>query len=184
MSTADQIAVIAAAISFGAALVSVLAIYLPWRNTHDSEIFKEAVAALERSYRALTNNGAVTAPPPSDRLNWLTAARHIEAFRELKSELKSRLYRRLCQEHEEHWRNQFYLCILRERIFQVSYFQQGPLEPRSLLVVFSFAAWPNDRTDPIDELDVEELFARSDLLRGNVGLRNYLSTFPEYGGEA
>ena len=181
MSTSDHIAAISAAISFGAAIVAVLAIYLPWRNTHDSEITKESLQALERAYRALTTNGTVSRPPAPDRLNWLTTARHLEAYKALKSELKTKLYRRICVENEEFWRNEFYLCILRDRIYNVSYFQSGPLHPRSVLIVFAFAAWPDDKTDPIDELDVEELFARSDLLRGNVGLRGYLESFPEYG---
>jgi len=85
MSDADQIAVVAAAISFGGALASILAIYVPWRNTHDSEVFKEAIQALERGYRSLTQDGAVTSPPAPDRLNWLTAARHIEAYKALRS---------------------------------------------------------------------------------------------------
>lgn len=69
MSTADQIAVIAAAIVFVSATVSVLAIYFPWRNTHDSEVFKEAVLALERAYRSLMNGAGPDGKPKADRLN-------------------------------------------------------------------------------------------------------------------
>jgi hypothetical protein len=183
MATADEIAIVAAAIAFGSAVVSVFAICIPWRNTHDSEVFKEAILALERAYRTLTQNGEVINPPLADRLNWLTAARHLEGYKDLKAALKTGLYKRLCRENEEYWRHQFYLCILKEKIRDVSYFEKGMLEPRSVLVVFGFAAWPNDKEDPIDALDVESLFNASDLLRGCTGLREYLSKFPEYGGE-
>lgn len=182
MSTADQIATISAAIAFGSAAVSILAIYIPWRNTHDSEVFREAVLALERSFRALIAGRTAGERPLADRLNWLTCARHIEAYKSLRHSLKTQLYNKLCIEHEEYWRQEFYLCILKERIYQESYFEKGPIEPRSAIVVFGFAAWPNDKQDPIESLDVQALFKESDLLRGNVGLRSYLSKFPQYGG--
>ena len=183
MSTADQIATIAAAIAFGSALVSVFAIYIPWRNTHDSEVFKEAVLALERSFAALTVGRLPTERPNADRLNWLTCARHIESYKSLRDTLKTDLYKRLCAEHEDYWRNQFYLCILKERIYEKSYFEYAPIEPRSAIVVFGFAVWPNDKPDRIDNLDIEELFKKSNLLAGNIGLREYLSSKPQFGGE-
>lgn len=184
MPTADQIAIVAAAIAFGSAVISVLSIYIPWRNTHDSEVFREAVIALERAYRALTQDGTCINPPPPDRLNWLTAARHIEAYKSLRSKLKTDLYKQLCLENEEHWRHQFYLSILKNRIHQVSYFESGPLEPRSTIVIFAFAAWPKGKPDRIETLDIEALFSASELLQGNIGLRSYLEKFPEYGRES
>ena len=184
MSPTDQISVIAAAIAFGSAVVSVLAIYFPWRNTHDSEVFKEAVLALERAYRSLMNGAEPDGRPDSDRLNWLTSARHIESYKALRESLKTNLYGRLCQEHEEHWRHEFYLRILKDRIYQVSYFEQGPIEPRSAIVIYGFAAWPNKKQDPIDVLDFEALFQESELLKGNYGLQQYLAKFPQFGGAA
>lgn len=184
MPTTDQIAIAAAVIALVAAGVSVFAIYVPWKNTHDAEVFKEAVLALERSYRALMLGKQAGEKPNADRLNWLTAARHIESYKSLKDSLKTDLYKRLCKEHEEYWRQEYYLCILKEGIYQASYFESGPIEPRSAIVVFAFAAWPKDKSDPIDKLDIEALFDSSNLLAGNIGLRTYLEKFPQYGGEA
>ncbi|MBX9904660.1 MAG: hypothetical protein K2Y31_09915 [Burkholderiales bacterium] len=183
MPTSDQIAIIAAAIAFGSAVVSVLAIYFPWKNTHDSEVFKEAVLALERAFRSLMLNAHSDGQPAPDRLNWLTAARHIESYKSLRNSLKTSLYKRLCQEHEEHWRHEFYLKILKNRMYQISYFESGPIEPRSAIVVYGFAAWPNTKQDLIDMLDLEKLFQESDLLKGNHGLQQYLAKFPEFGGD-
>lgn len=184
MPAADLIAVVAAAIAFGSALVSVLAIYIPWRNTHDSEVFKEAVLALERAYRALMESADVNGRPTPDRLNWLTSARHIESYKSLRDSLKTPLFRRLCREHEEHWRHEFYLRIAKDRIYQVSYYESGPIEPRSAIVVHGFAAWTSERQDPIDTLDFEALYQESEFLKGNYGLREYLAKFSQFGGEA
>lgn len=184
MSTTDLIAVVAAAIAFGSAIVSVLAIYVPWRNTHDAEVFKEALLALERAFRSLMLNARADGQPAPDRLNWLTAARHIESYKALRNSLKTALYKRLSLEHEEHWRHEFYLKLLKDRIYQVSYFDAGPIEPRSAVVIYGFAAWPHTKQDPIDILDLESLFQESDLLKGNYGLQQYLAKFPQFGGEA
>jgi len=184
MPTANQIAIVAAAIALGSAVVSVLAIYVPWRNTHDSEVFKEAILALERAYRALMRGAEPDSRPASDRLNWLSSARHIESYKSLRDSLKTGLYRRLCQEHEEHWRHEFYLRISKDRIDQVSYYESGPIEPRSAIVIHGFSAWKNDRQDPIDTLDVEALYQESGVLQGNHGLREYLAKLPQFGGKA
>lgn len=184
MNTTDQIAVIAAPISIISASVSVYSIYIPWKNNHDSEVFKESILSLERAYRSLTRDSDVDGTPVSDRLNWLTSARHLESYKSLKNSLKTKLYRRLCQEHEEHWRHEFYLRILNNRILDVSYFEKGPIETRSAIVVYGFAAWPNDKQDRIDDLDVEALFKESELLMGNYGLQRYLAKFAQFGGGA
>lgn len=181
MSTTELIAIVAAAVALGSAIVSVLAIYLPWRNTHDSEVFKEAVLALERAYRSLMQGADSDGRPASDRLNWLTSARHIESYKTLRNSLKTSLYRRLCQEHEEHWRHEFHLRISKSCIYQVSYYETGPIEPGSAIVIHGFAAWQNGRQDPIDTLDFEALFRDSKVLQGNYGLREYLARFPKFG---
>ena len=183
MLTADQIAIAAATISFVSAGISVWAIYVPWRNTHDSEVFREAVLALERAYRSLMSGAELDGRPTADRLNWLTSARHIESYKSLRDTLKTSLYRRLCAEHEEHWRHEFYLRIAMNRIYQASYYEAGPIEPGSAIVVHGFAAWSNNRPDPIGELDFESIFQQSEVLQGNHGLRDYLERFPQFAGQ-
>lgn len=180
MQTSDYISMISAAIAAGSAIFSLFAIYIPWRNTHDSEIFKEAVRALERSYSVLTDQGKEESPPPPDRLNWLTAARHIEAYKSLKCLLKSNLYATLCRENEEYWRHQFYLAMLRNSSYTVSYYERGQIEPRSALVLYSFASWPRDKSDPIDSVDFKALFLECEQMQTNIGFKEYLKKFPKY----
>lgn len=184
MEITDKIAVIAAVIAFASAMVSIVAIYVPWRNTHDAEIFKESILALERAFRSLMRNAEEDGQPAPDRLNWLTSARHIESYKSLRKSLKTTLYKRLSEEHEEHWRHEFYLKLFnRDPITPCSYFEAGPIEPRSTIIIYGFAAWPRIKRDPIDTLDLEQLFQESDLLRGNYGLKQYLTKFPQFGGE-
>lgn len=183
MITADVIASIAAAIALGSAAVSVFAIYIPWKNVHDGEIFKEAIHALERAYESLTDHGKNVSPPPADRLNWLTAARHLETYKCLKARLKTNLYSVLCEENEEYWRHQFYIALLRNPMHTVSYYQNGNIEPLSAIALFHFASWPKNKKDPLESIDVEALFSGSEAMRMNIGLREYLKKFPKYGGE-
>lgn len=180
----DEIALVSAFVSAISAVVAVLAVYVPWRSSFDAAIFGESVLALERAYRSLNAAQQDGNRPAPDRLNWLTAARHLESFKDLRGRLKTKLYRRLCAEHEEHWRHEFYQSLLKDRIVNVSYFDAGPIEPRSAVVIYGFAAWPESRRDPIDVADYEAIFQQSDILKGNIGLKQYLSRFPEFGGAA
>lgn len=180
MSETDIIAIVAAVIAFLSAVVSVIAVYVPWRNTHDSEIFNESLRALERSYEVLTEQGTEIDPPRADRLNWLTAARHIEAFKSLKKKLKTNLYRDLCEENEEYWRHQFYLTLFRNPRYTVTYYENGQIEPRSALILYSFASWPKGKHDPIEVLDIKEFWEESEEMRLNLGFKEYLNRFPKY----
>ena len=72
---------------------------------------------------------------------------------------------------------------MKNRINETSYFESGPLEPRSTIIIYNFATWPKDKQDRIDALDLETLFSESGFLKGNIGLRMYLEKFPEYGGK-
>jgi hypothetical protein len=57
------------------------------KTKRDEEITKQAILALERAYEILTDNGKNTAPPRKDRLNWLTTARMLLRYGELKGKL-------------------------------------------------------------------------------------------------
>lgn len=50
----------------------------------------------------------------------------------------------------------------------------------SVIIIYDFAAWPKDKPDRIEALDIEALFSNDELLKGNVGLRSYLKRF-QYG---
>lgn len=185
MSVTDITAIISAFIAVASAIVACVAVYTPWKLQHDSELFRQAVLTLERAYRALSNDGKNIRPALADRLNWLTAARHIQGYRGLKSRIKSDLYQLLCEEHEEFWRHQFYLCLDMHNISNSSYYDKTTsperklgIEPRSALIIYSFASWPNSKIDPIASVDIQALLDDCNPLKGNIGLRTYVEQFP------
>ena len=181
---------IAVLVSVAAAVVAVSGVYVPWKHQHDRELFQQAALSLERAYRALSNDGRNAKPPLADRLNWLTAARHLQGYKALKARVKTTLFRSLCEEHEEFWRHEFYLCLDRHNIHDESYYAGPPsepgeqIEPKSALIIHGFASWPTGKTDPIDSVDIKALLRKSDPLTGNIGLSTYLRRFPKLFGES
>jgi hypothetical protein len=179
--TNDAISAIFAGLSF---LVAAWA--LRWQTNEQKHryLLDQATQSLERAYAALTEgDSARNGPPVANRLNWLTAARHLERYRAIKRELRLPLYRLICEENEEHWRHQFYLCVNRQTICRADYYaengQEGRdgIEPTSAFLVHSFATWPEGKPDPIQEVDLVVRQNESDPLSANIGLRFYLESF-------
>ena len=122
-------------------------------------------------------------------MNWLTTARHLERYKKLKASLSVGTHRTVCEEHEEHWRHKFYVCLDAPHQLSLAYYQEKPqpdqrlgIEPRSALVIHEFAKWPAGRDDPIDKVDAEAIVERGEVLKGNYGLRRYLETLPRLRG--
>jgi hypothetical protein len=182
-----DIATVASAVFAGvSALVAAAAIYFPWRMQQNHELLNQAVLSLERADKAISNDGRSVRPVVADRLNWLTCARHIESYKALKKKIKTDIHLSVCNEHEEFWRHQFYLCLGMYNIHLSSYYDESPppeeksgIEPRSALIIYAFASWPNGKLDVIDSVDINALIKECDPLKGNIGLRKYLEKFPE-----
>ena len=73
----------------------------------DKEILNQSEKSLEWAYEVLTDAGK-NLPPRSDRLNWLTCARHMTRHDELASKIKTVTYQTVHAEIEEFWRHRFY----------------------------------------------------------------------------
>jgi hypothetical protein len=171
--------------AFAALSFLVAAWALRWQTSDQKHryLLDQATHSLERAYDALTEGRSGDGPPVANRLNWLTCARHLERYRVMKADLKHPLYRLLCEENEEHWRYQFYLCVNRHAIHRADYYaesgQEGRagIEPTSAFLVHSFATWPEGRSDPIREVDLVCRQDEADPLSANIGLRFYLESF-------
>lgn len=188
--SSETTAIVSAIIAIASALIAIYAAYVPRRDQHDQQLLQQAILSLERAYKSLTSNGQHLKPPAADRLNWLTSARHIIGYKVLKSRIKTKIYLTLCEEHEEYWRHEFYLALDMHKIHSSSYYEQGsppdlrpPIEPRSAIVIYSFASWPKSKSDPVDSIDAKSLLQQSNFLAGNHGLREYLEKFPKITGE-
>lgn len=162
-------------IALAAALVATMSLFVSWRTAvyqrkidNDRELLRQIILTLERAYGSISSE-TTSALPLQSRLAWLTAARHIAAFKSLKSELETQLHRKLCEEHEEFWRHQFYLML--SRIDSSSYFewtnpetrQPENIDPKSAALVLAFSNWPKDRKDPLDNFSLKKLIQENDL---------------------
>ncbi|WP_397474235.1 hypothetical protein [Pusillimonas sp.] len=179
------------AFSFGAAeiiaivavFIAVAAVFVPWWYQRNQLLLEQAVKSLERAYEALTDKGQKASPPAADRLNWLTAARHIVRYRMIKDKIFwAKTHRLLCEEHEEYWRHQFYVCLSlgRERhALHRDYYKSGEIEPQAAIIVHGFAEWPGGMCDPIDTVDMKKTLAETpSILQRNYGLRFFLESLP------
>jgi hypothetical protein len=189
MPSSDWTSIASAIFAGVSALAAAAAIYLPWRIQNSQEILNQAVLSLERAYAALTNDDTETKPPAADRLNWLTAARHIQRYKKLKTKLASDTHRTVCEEHEEYWRHKIYLCLDAPSQLSLAYYteklqpeRRAGIEPRSALVIHDFAKWPEEREDPMDKVDAEAIMKRGEALKGNLGLQQYLEIRPRLRG--
>lgn len=176
---------VAIGIAVASLLVSFWVAFIQRRDNRDKELLSQLILTLERAHAAL--RPSPEAPPSRDRLAWLTAARHLRSYYELKSNLKTSLCKRLCEEHEEFWRHQFY--VLADAIDSPNFFhsvgtdkvQQENIDPTSAAVVLAFSDWPNDKEDPLDQVSLETLVVERNLLSARVRhFRSYIETqFPE-----
>lgn len=162
-----------------AAFVAVVGVLIPWWYQRNQLLLEQAVKSLERAYEALTDKGQNISPPSADRLNWLTAARHIVRYRKIKAKIVcAKIQKLLCDEHEEYWRHQFYLCLKDSPMLPLGYYQSGSIEPQSAIIVHGFAEWPGDMSDPIDAVDTQRMLIETpNILNRNYGLRFYLEYF-------
>lgn len=140
----------------------------------DKEICEQAILAVERAYSSLTTGKEKYEIPDANRLNWLTSSRQLLRFKELKSELKTNLYRLVCSEHEEHWKHEFYLTLNHKDFLCPSYFESNDIELTSALVVINFKQWAPGTKDPLDSIVVDELINDEYTLKGQYGLRKAL----------
>lgn len=172
-----------------AAIIAVLTFilnYIRWKRQmwieRDVQISEQAKKALLRAYESLEvmpENGI----PRPDRLNWLTSSRHIIQFELLKSKLKTKTFKIIIEEEEEHWRHRFYTLLDNKRLAQSAYYRkptQGGfpenIEPTSAKVVIGFSNWPDDKNDPIDSKKAKKLVKNDNCFKGQagIGLKSYL----------
>ena len=163
------------------ALIAAAAIYIPARTQVSQKILEQAQISLERAYAALTGGSASGIPPAPDRLNWLSAGRHLVRYKRLKSKVSDSIHKTICEEQEEYWRHRFYTLLRADELRNVEYYlerlapnpKQG-IDKKSALVVHAFAKWPKGRIDPLDEVDSSKLIEEEQALQGNPGLRAYI----------
>ena len=132
----------------------------------DKELLEQLKQSMRLSYEAVA---AESGAPTNIPLRWLTSARHIVRYRQLKSFLKTKLYKTICDEQEEYWRERFYALL--QRITDSGFFEsinldemeEEHIEPRSAVLVYSMSMWPKGKPDPIDDPNLESIVQHYNL---------------------
>lgn len=135
-------------------------------HADDKELMEQLKQSIQLAYEAVeVRSGS----PTNIRTRWLTSARHIVRYRELKLFLKTNLYRTICDEQEEYWSNKFYALL--QGITDSAFFEsinqetmeKEQIEPRSAALVYSMSVWPKGKADPIDAEAFEAIVERYEL---------------------
>ncbi len=152
-------------------------------NRDTERLLAIAIQNLERAWNALTDGGLHANPPRNNRLNWLTAARLVLSYKDVKQNLKNKSALVLCEAEEEHWRHKFYLSL--ESLSQKFGYYEGPddksgaLDPTSALVVHKFADWPEKKEDPLSRYGRvhDESFDELRVSHKWMALRSWMGSF-------
>jgi hypothetical protein len=148
------------------------------RHTDDKELLEQLKQSMELAYECINNKNRM---PSNNRNHWLTSARHITRYRQLKSSLKTGLFKTICDEKEEYWRNEFHKLL--QGIEDISHFtainldtvDSEKIEPMSAAIVYSMSTWPKDKPDPIDSEPFEDIVNRYQLFsRSNRPFHDYI----------
>lgn len=173
-------------------LIGLIIAWLTYRrnqNIHnDKMLLEQAILSLERAYDVLTDKKQSINPPNNNRLNWLTSARFILRYKKLKSSLKVDVYKTICEQQEEYWRHQFFLLTQDEKKYNIDYFSQNQqigfdhvnwLNPKSLVVIFSFSKWNPKNPDPLDEINPSKYLDNDLLPKNHQDLKTYIDNYNE-----
>lgn len=187
MSQVDWASTLSTIFAGVSALAAAAAIHFPRRAQKSQKLLDQAILSLERAYEALSSDGQKIQPPNPDRLNWLTAARHIEQYKRLKMLIECNEHQLICEEQEEYWRHRFYVCLDAPTLLLKDYYKEQTqphnrpgIEPKSAIIVHDFAKWPDGKQDPIDLANVDAILKLGKVLQGNIGLQLYLESLPSY----
>ena len=108
MNLSNWLSIAAIAISSISLLIILIKNVKDRRYFKDKELLEQLKNSMELAFNSIAIERGDNPFPTNNRLSWLTSARHIVRYRQLRKFLKTKLYKTLCDEQEEYWRNQFY----------------------------------------------------------------------------
>jgi len=152
-----------------------------------SEAFlKEAKQLLDKTYSLFTDKEENVNPPRGDRLLWLTTARMITRYRNIKEKVTAPAHIEIIEEHEEYWRFHFYKVLDQNSMnFDAAYIgviNSGTnVSRKSIAIIFDFAKW--NGPDPIEKINDKVLFANKVLPIDQHGILYYLEEQEHYWAE-
>ena len=186
-------------LALAAFAISVITLLITWannvknrRHSNDKELLELLKNSLELAYNSIAIERGNDPFPTNNRLSWLTSARHIVRYRQLREFLKTKLYVTLCDEQEEYWRNRTYKLL--GHIQDSGFFQcinpdeneEETIEPRSAAIIYSFSTWKEGMPDPIESMSFEQIISKYKLFSPiNRHFQNYVeSKYPNLAEKA
>ena len=169
MNLSNWLSISAIAISIISLLITLIKNVIDRRYFKDKELLEQLKNSMELAFNSISIERGDNPFPTNNPLSWLTSARHIVRYRQLRKFLKTNLYKTLCDEQEEYWRNQFYKLL--GHIQNSGFFQcidpekmiDEHIEPRSAAIIYSFSIWKEGMPDPIENMSFEELVSKHNL---------------------
>ncbi|MGB3614777.1 MAG: hypothetical protein WBA10_13370 [Elainellaceae cyanobacterium] len=141
--------------------------------SNDKIIADQAKIILERAYGTLTKNGEKVEPVLADRYIWLSTSRLILRYEELRINIKTEVYKAICEAEGDFWKHKFYLLFHDEDLYDIFYFDPNPrnlenlvvdddcnsqsrlpISPQSALIIFSFFQLKPER-DSLDTVNIK-----------------------------
>lgn len=146
-------------------------------------LLEQAQLSLERAYNTLTDGGKNISPPLPNNLNWLTTARYIERYKDLKSRITDKTHRLICDQQEEYWRHRFHLVLDHESFNQKNYYTGGfpegftkSIEPSAVIVIHDFSKWNEQQIDPIKAVIIDDYISDGKIFNGRSGIKLYIES--------
>ncbi|MFP1681401.1 hypothetical protein ACLD0W_02755 [Alloalcanivorax sp. C16-1] len=159
-------------VSIGSVVVAVLAFLFSvfsFRESRKIDFDKAMLGScddlLGQSYESLIKGRQENGFPVSDRLQWLTSARHIMRYYDAKKRIKTKPYQVLVENMEAVWRHDFYKALDFPDVMRGRYFyhdEDGGIYPPSAMIVAEFSAWKEGSRDPVEDYDVENFLSNED----------------------
>ena len=138
---------------------------IDYRIASDSKIFLQLKVSLENAYNSLKVEKNGEEYPIQDRSCWMTAARHIKRYLQMRQKLRTKIYELICDETEEHWKTQFYMLL--KKIPNADFYKWKSsrrrndyenIQPGALAVIISFVQNDEKSLDSLHEnTDYKEL---------------------------
>lgn len=192
----NQISTLQAIGSLAIASSALVAFFLYKRTTNrhmEEDAFKastvfldESIRLLERAYEVFTDKSEHVEPRRNSRLLWLTTARMLVRYENIKKNITVPAHKDIANEHEEYWRFIFYnLLDSNKENFDLNYLQPSgdmyggdSIARRSIAVIFDFAKW--NGPDVLDSIDDKRLYAKRIIPIDQFGIERYLEQYEEY----
>lgn len=147
-------------------------------------LLEQAPILLEHAYNTLTDGGKNISPPLPNNLNWLTTARYIEQYKDLKLRITDKNHLTICDQQEKYWRHRFHLVLDHESFNQKNYYTGGftegftkSIEPRAVVVIHAFSKWNEQQIDPIDAVKIDDYISDGKIFNGRPGFKLYIEPY-------